>query len=226
MEHHLSEGELRGYGSGAMTVSALLDADRHLAVCAVCRYQLRQTVPPPRLPAAAIAMGEPVHLTYEQMTAHLDARLTEAELTAVENHRSICRRCAKELAALQNFDDRMASEFAVAANPASQLDSDLSSDLVRQINRRARWFDSVRVGIARFVASPPRLRFAGAGVGLMALGVFTLLQSGTPGDHGLVARLSANVVAASAAMHPHLFYGGFVVGGCGMGALLYAVLKR
>ena len=202
MDHHLNEDEPKGYGGGALTVSALLDADRHLAECDACRYQLRQTVPPPRLPAAAIAMGDPVHLTYEQMTAHLDERLTEAELTAVENHRSICRRCAQELAALHNFDARVASEFAVAAKPASQLDSDLIGDPIRQPNRRARWVASMR---ARFVARPPRLRFAGAGIGLMALGVFTLLQSGAPGDHGPVARLSANVVTASAAMHPHLF---------------------
>jgi hypothetical protein len=217
MEHHLSEAELKGYGSRAMTASALLDADRHLGECAACRRQLRQTVPAPGLPAAALEVGEPAHLTYEQMVAHVSARLSEAELTAVEDHRSICRRCAKELAELHAFDACMATEFAVAAAKKPGLHAE----------PRASWPQAVRAAVANFFATPMRLRFAGAGVALMLMGIFTLLRSGTPAaGSGTAVHVTANLVAASAAAHPHLFYGGFVVAGCGAGALLYAVFKR
>jgi anti-sigma factor RsiW len=214
MNHHLTEDQLKGYESGAMTASALLDADRHLAECAACRYELRRTVAAPALPELVQGMAEPVHLTYEQMSGHVDASLTEAERDLVEKHTSICRRCAKELAELQAFDARMAMELkdAVAARPAEKRES---------------WLSRMREGVALFLATPQRLRFAMAGIGLIALGVFSLLQSqvtGPGGERGSAAL--ARVSAASAAMHPHLFYGGFVVAICGAAALLYGLFKR
>jgi hypothetical protein len=217
MEHHLSRAELQGYGSKAMTASALLDADRHLGQCAACRRQLRQTVPAPGLPPAALEMGEPVHLTYDQMAAHAGARLSEAELAEVENHRSICRRCAKELAELHAFDARMATEFAAAA----------AKKPGRHAEPRASWLQAARAAVTDLFASPMRLRFAGAGAALMFMGIFSLLQSGTAAaGRGAAVHVTTNLVAASAAAHPHLFYGGFVVAGCGAGVLLYAVFKR
>ncbi len=212
MEHHLSEDELKGYGGRAMTAGALLDADRHLAECAVCRRQLRAAVPAPGLPAEVLEMAEPLHLTYEQMAAHVDASLSADELSAVENHRAICRRCDRELAELQAFDARMAAEFAGVAS---------------EVTPRTNWLQAMSAALASFVGNPARLRFAGAGLALMFVGVFTLLQSGesTVGN-GTVVHVTANFVAASAAMHPHLFYGGFVVAACGLAALLYGVVKR
>jgi anti-sigma factor RsiW len=212
VEDHLSEDELKGYGGRAMPAGALLDADRHLAECTACRRQLRLSVPAPGLPAEVLDMAEPLHLTYEQMAAHVDASLSGDELSAVENHRAICRRCDRELAELHSFNARMAAEFAFVASDAAP---------------RAGWLKAVGAAVAGFFANPARLRFAGAGFALIFVGVFTLLQSGKGAvGNGAAIHMTANSVAASAAMHPHLFYGGFVVAACGLCALLYGVFKR
>jgi anti-sigma factor RsiW len=212
VEHHLSEDELKGYGGRAMPAGALLDADRHLADCPTCRRQLREFVPAPGLPSEVLEMAEPLHLTYEQMASHVDASLSADELSAVENHRAICRRCDRELAELHAFNARMAAEFADVASEATP---------------RSSWLQAMGASVASFFRNPARLRFAGAGLALIFVGVFTLLQAGAPvAGKGAVIHVTANSVAASAAMHPHLFYGGFVVAACGLCALLYGVFKR
>ena len=76
---HLTQEELKGYEAGTLAASALVDADRHLAECAACRYELRRaTGAAPALPSFVVEMAEPVHLTYEEMSAYVDAKVDDA----------------------------------------------------------------------------------------------------------------------------------------------------
>jgi hypothetical protein len=210
---HLTREELKGYGDRTMAANALLNADRHLAGCAVCRNELRRAVSAPALPVVVIEMSEPVHLSYEEMSAYIDAKVDEAAKGQMEEHVSICRSCAKELKDLQAFDARMALELNAAP--------------VEKVEAAPSWFTKVREGVAAFFATPARLRLATAGVGLMLLGVFSILQVQGPGgtEHKGALAMS-HITLFSAASNPHLFYGGFVVAAGGAIVLLYGLLKR
>jgi hypothetical protein len=214
MDHHLTNDQIRGYHSRAMGASALLDADRHLAECAACRHELQRIVPAPALPSVVLEMGDPVHLSYEQIADHIDATLTDADREQVERHTSICRRCAKELADLQAFDTRMAMGQQTAA-PA------------RQVEQRVSWLTRMQLFVAQFLGAPQRVRFSLAGIALIVVGTLSLLHAVQPDFHsGTRPGLLAYVSPSSAGMHPHFFYGGFLIAGCGAAALLYGLLKR
>lgn len=214
MDHHLTRDQIHGYQSKAMGATALLDADRHLAQCATCRHELQRIVPPPALPRLVLEMGDPAHLTYEQMVGHVDSTLTEEEQGDVEEHTSICRRCAKELADLRAFDTRM------------EVSQDALSP-VRAVEQRSGWLTRMQSFVAEFLATPRRMRFAMAGIALIAVGILSLLQAVQPGfENDKRPGLLAHVSTASALVHPHYFYGGFLLAGCGAAALLYGLLKR
>lgn len=209
---HLTQDELEGYGSGRLASTTLLAADRHLAGCAACRRELQAVQAAPALPEMVREMGEPVHLTYEEMTAYLDSQADESGREMVEQHIHLCQSCATEVKELQAFDARMTAEMNVAMAP---------------VEIRESWLVKVRESVATFWATPQRVRFAGAGVGLMALGVFSLLQgqlTGAAVHEGTMAMSHMSVV--SAATHPTIFYGEFLVAGSGAVALLYGLFKR
>lgn len=209
---HLTQEELEGYGTGKLTSTTLLAVDRHLAKCGACRRELRAVQVAPALPEVVREMGEPAHLSYEEMTAYLDAGLDGSGREQLEQHLHLCQGCSNEIKGLQTFDARMAAELNVETVPAAAQES---------------WLTKVRESVADFWAAPQRLRFAGAGVGLMALGVFSLLQgqlTGAAVHEGTMAMSHMSVV--SAATHPTIFYGGFFVAGSGAVALLYGLFKR
>jgi hypothetical protein len=210
---HLTREELKGYGDRTMAASALLNADRHLAGCAVCRNELRRAVAAPPLPTVVMEMAEPVHLTYEEMSAYIDAKVNDAAKGRMEKHVSICRSCAKELKDLQAFDTRMALELNAAP--------------VEKVEAAPSWLTRAREAVAAFFATPARLRLATAGVGLMLLGVFSILQvQGPEGTEHKGALAMSHITVLSAASNPHLFYGGFVVAAGGAIVVLYGLLKR
>ncbi len=213
---HLTHDELRGYGSGAAASRTLIEADRHLAECARCRYELRRVVAAPALPGLVLEMQEPVHLSYEEMTGYIDATVSGAERERMEEHAAICRSCAKELKELQAFDARMAAELNAA--PAAV-----------QAGERESWLTRMMAGWTELLAAPRRLRLAGAGVALMLFGVFSVLQFQVPGADDAERRGShrlAHVAVISAATHPNVFYGGFVIAAAGVIALLYGLRKK
>ncbi len=119
---HLTHEELKGYEAGTLANSALVVADRHLADCAVCRYELRRAASAaPALPSFVMEMGEPVHLTYEEMTAYVDAKIDDAARERMNEHAAICKSCSKELRDLQVFDARMNVEMNTV--PAAQAET-------------------------------------------------------------------------------------------------------
>jgi hypothetical protein len=210
---HLTHEELKGYESGTLANSTLVVADRHLADCAVCRYELRRTTAAPELPEIVREMGEPVHLTYEEMAAYVDAKIDDAARERMNEHAAICKSCSKELRDLQVFDARLAVEFNTV--PAAQVEAGPN------------WLERWMGGVAQFFATPTRLRFAGAGVGLMLLGVFTLLQVQV--KDGAVqpgSVVMSHVTLLSASTHPDIVYGGFLIAIVGLIALLYGLFKK
>jgi hypothetical protein len=210
---HLTGVEIEAYGKQAMATSALLKVDRHLAVCAACRYELHHAVAAPRLPTLVAEMPEPAHTAYEEMCAYVDGSVDEAARQRVEAHGAICRSCAKELKELQTFDARMTTELNLMAT-AEAIEA-------------PGWLSRTREGVAHFFATPQRLRFAGAGVGLIVLGVVSLAQAHVEGSGAQRGSLAmAHLSLLSSISQPHLFYGGFVVAGAGAVAVLYGLFKR
>jgi hypothetical protein len=207
---HLTHEELQGYEAGTLANSALVVADRHLADCAVCRYELRRTTAVPELPEIVREMGEPVHLTYEEMTDYVDAKVDEAARERMNEHASICKSCAKELRDLQVFDARMNVEMAPAVQAVA----------------RSNWLEQAMASVTQFFGTPRRLSFAGAGVGLMLLGVFSLLQVQMKDGAARPGSIAMSHVTLLSASHPEIFYGGFLIAGVGLIALLYGLFKK
>ena len=211
---HLTQEELKGYETGKLAASALVAADRHLAECSACRYELRRTLAAPELPAVVREMAEPVHLTYEEMSDYVDAKVDDAGRERMDAHTSICRSCAKELRDLQAFDARMA--LGMKTVPAAA-----------QVAAGPSWLERMTGNVAQFFGTPSRLRFAGVGIGLMLLGVFSLLhvqmkEGAAQSGSGVMAQ----VTLLSAATHPEIFYGGFLIAGVGLIALVYGLFKK
>jgi hypothetical protein len=210
---HLTHEELKGYEAGTLANSALVVADRHLADCAVCRYELWRTTAAPELPEIVREMGESVHLTYEDMTAYVDAKIDDAARERMNEHAAICKSCSKELRDLQVFDARMNVEMNTVS--AAQAEAGPS------------WLKRVTGNVAQFFGTPSRLRFAGVGIGLMLLGVFSLLQVHVKeGAAQSGSGVMAQVTLLSASTHPEIFYGGFLIAGVGLIALLYGLFKK
>ena len=210
---HLTQEELKGYETGKLAASALVAADRHLAECAACRYELRKTTAAPELPEIVREMGEPVHLTYDEMTAYVDAKIDDAARERMNEHAAICKSCSKELRDLQVFDARMNVEMNTVA--------------VAQAEAGPSWLKQAMENVGHFFATPRRLRFAGVGIGLMMLGVFNLLhvqmkEGAAQSGSGVMAQ----VTLLSAATHPEIFYGGFLIAGVGLIALVYGLFKK
>jgi anti-sigma factor RsiW len=158
-------------------------------------------------------MGEPVHLTYEDMTAYVDAKIDDAARERMNEHAAICKSCSKELRDLQVFDARMNVEMNMV--PAAQAEAGPS------------WLKQAIGNVGQFFATPRRLSFAGAGVGLMLLGVFSLLQVHVKeGAAQSGSGVMAQVTLLSASTHPEIFYGGFLIAGVGLIALLYGLFKK
>jgi anti-sigma factor RsiW len=210
---HLTEVEIKAYGSHALATSALLKVDRHLAECSACRYELRRAVTAPRIPALVADLSEPIHLSYKEMVDYVDGSVDEAARQRMEEHGSICLSCANELKTLQVFDAQMTMELNLAS--------------AAEVSEVPGWFSKMSENIAQFFATPQRLRFAGAGAGLMALGVVSLAQAHVEGSAAQRGSLAmAHLSLLSSVSQPHLFYGGFVVAGAGAVAILYGLFKK
>ena len=89
----------------------LLAFDRHLAQCGECRDQLaseeRATSLLSRVRSADAADG---HLSYDQMTAYVDAKSDDIDREIVESHVELCARCAAELGDLAAFAQTMSAD--------------------------------------------------------------------------------------------------------------------
>ena len=111
MLEHVTAQQIEQYRSRGMPSEDLLAFDRHLAECGECRKQLaseeRVTA---LLTGLASASDAPEHLSYDQMTAYVDAKSGDVEREIVESHVELCARCAAELGDLAAFAQMMSTE--------------------------------------------------------------------------------------------------------------------
>lgn len=149
MTGHLTREELEGFRRQPIDPQKLLRADRHLADCAQCQRQLRSVVPAPALTALVQECEEPLHPSFEQISAFIDSGDEW-----VERHIQCCSRCAAEVNDLKQFDARVA---ATGTQPETA---------------RASWLQ----WLWDFFAAPERPRFAAASLSLLALGFLAMAQ--------------------------------------------------
>jgi hypothetical protein len=129
---HLTDEQIRAYGSRALAPVDLLHVSGHLSACARCRTRAASPESLRREMAAVRASldDETVHVPYEELEAYVGGS-TSAELTArIDQHAVDCDLCAASLHDLEHLRDELArsartasasSGIAGAAGPATVL---------------------------------------------------------------------------------------------------------
>lgn len=106
-----------------MSPAELLTADDHLATCDACRtqvsdeQQVQAAFSSLRSELKALALTPQEHLTYEQIAAYVDDRLSVVDREVVDSHTSVCVRCKEELRELFAFKETLG---AVATVPTQE----------------------------------------------------------------------------------------------------------
>jgi hypothetical protein len=205
---HLDEEILRKYQSRTLAGEDLRSADQHLSGCPGCRRVLLARMGPIALPPQAMEMPEPLHLTYEQISAYVDGKVAVADKERIEAHAFLCASCRREVAGIRRFDEQLAAQAVTvqaAASPGNSL-----------IDR-----------IARFFAVQGRTREFGLALGAIVAGFFLLYQAdrtvrdGAPGGSD-----AARLIHLGANAHPGMNLGGFVLLTAGIGFIVYSLWRK
>ncbi len=105
MQEHLSTQYLEGYCQRTLGPDDLLTLDDHLAVCAECRWRLREMKSSPaaflKMMASLeeAAVTEDDHPSREQLTTYLADRLEAVDRELVESHLDFCPQCVEQIEA-------------------------------------------------------------------------------------------------------------------------------
>jgi anti-sigma factor RsiW len=156
-----------------------------------------------QLPEEIAAMPEPLHLSYEQMTAYIDGGLGGAEKDMVESHTFLCTACSREIADLKRLDMQLAApaEEVKAAEPKMSLGQ----------------------RIAEFFAVPGRVRELGLALGAIVAGLFLFqARSGT----GAVSPSSTHLWHLGAGATSSLHLGGYALVIGGIAYIAYSLLRK
>ena len=89
--------------------------DRHVVQYGECRNQLtnrltREELVTTLLAGVASAAAAAEHLSYEQMTAYVDAKSDDVDREIIESHVELCARCGAELGDLAAFAQMLSAE--------------------------------------------------------------------------------------------------------------------
>jgi len=103
MAGHLSQEQIARYGAGGVTFRELIQLEGHIAECSDCREQLVQTCNPASAIYRKPGSDDGRHLTYDQLEAYIDGRLSGPECRMADAHLSSCRMCAAEIRDLERF---------------------------------------------------------------------------------------------------------------------------
>lgn len=141
MASHLSEKQIAHYKGRRLAPEELLSVDDHISQCADCRHRIAspadlQTVLQNKLAAdAAYLRPKTEHLSYEQMEAYVDGKISKADLASLRVHLQFCKTCSEELRDLNTFKAELTSsnELGIQASWARFV---------------ARWFRVPRVAFA------------------------------------------------------------------------------
>jgi anti-sigma factor RsiW len=118
MSAHLSDEQIRSFRDRSLASADLLRVSSHIADCEVCRariaspQELRNQIN--RLRSVIRAESAvPLHISYEDIAAHVDDQLDESEAEGVAQHARECEACAANIAELrtlkQNLENRRTS---------------------------------------------------------------------------------------------------------------------
>jgi hypothetical protein len=203
---HLNEETMRRFHDRSLAVEEWRAAHHHLNGCGSCRRALLARMGPVRLPEEIADIPEPLHLSYEQITAYVDDQLDPAGKGRAEAHLFLCSSCSRELAGLRKLDVQLAAPPATAiAAPAPEPKQPLS----------ARLFS--------FFRAPGRPRELGMAFGVIVIGLF-LFQAGDKTT--AVSRTAARLIHLGGDSSVGLSYGGYAFIAAGLAYMLYSLLRR
>jgi predicted anti-sigma-YlaC factor YlaD len=202
---HLNEEMMQKYQTHRLAVEELRAADRHLSSCGTCRRILLARMGPLRLPEELAEVVEPLHLSYEQITAYIDGALTGADKELVEAHTFLCASCSREIADLRRLDQQLAAPAATETKA-----------VVPSV--------SITGWVRQFFAAPGRVREFGLAFGAIVAGFFLLFQAGQGGGEG--GGSAARIMHLGAPGHAGLNLGGFLLLTAGVGYIAYSLWKK
>ena len=202
---HLNDEVMRKYRTHTLAVEDLRAADRHLSSCSACRRVLLARMGPLRLPEELAEMVEPLHLSYEQITAYIDGALTGGEKELVEAHTFLCASCSREIADLKRLDQQLATPIASETRVVGPSVSTLAR-------------------VRRFFAAPGRVREFGLAFGAIVAGFFLLFRAGEGSGEG--DRNAARIMHLGASGHAGLNLGGFLLLIAGVSYIAYSLWRK
>jgi Putative zinc-finger len=203
---HLNEETMRKFQDRSLAVEERRAAHHHLNGCGSCRRALLARMGPVRLPEEIAEIPEPLHLSYEQITAYVDDQLDSAGKARADAHLFLCASCSRELAGLRKLDARLAASPARAiAAPVPEPKEPLSTR------------------IARYFRAPGRTRDLGLAFGVIVIGLF-LFQAGDRTT--AVSRTAARLIHLGSDSSAGLSYGGYAFIAAGLAYMLFSLLRR
>jgi tetratricopeptide (TPR) repeat protein len=107
MAAHLNREELEAYQRRALAAGDLLAASRHVAECRECAARLRANMGSAGVARLAAEDDDEGHLSYEQIEAYVDERISTRERAEVDAHVHQCRDCASDLEDVREFAAQM-----------------------------------------------------------------------------------------------------------------------
>lgn len=208
VEHPRPE-QLDQYRSHSLPPDEFVSIDRHLKGCANCRQLALARVPAGsiRLPEEVLAIKEPLHLSYEEISSYVDGSLAGGQKDRVEAHAFLCESCGREIADLKRLDQQWAAEI-----PEKLAEPEGVSIFQR---------------IASFFATPWRVREFGLALGAIVAGTLVIFQA----DRSSRAPAPASGEAAKLMYIGASGHSGFALGGlllivAGLVFLGYSMRKK
>lgn len=165
MASHLSEEQIAHYKGRRLAPEELLSVDDHISQCADCRHRIASPADLQTALQNKLAVGtaylrtKTEHLSYEQMEAYVDGKISKADQASLRVHLEFCKTCSEELRDLNTFKAEL--------TPSNELGGQAF-----WARFAARWF---RV---------PRVAFALSACGIVALAISVgIWRKGSP-NHG------------------------------------------
>ena len=209
---HLTPEQIHDYQSTALPLDELVSIYRHLDECGPCRRTLRFEIGEIQIPAEALAIPEPLHLSYEELVAFMDQKADETAKEHAEAHLFLCSACSRELEGLERLEKQLSVE-----KPAEALVAP-AKKTVNAVGLRER--------IARLFAVPGIEWQLGYGLVAIMAGILVLYRANMGVGAAAGASGAARVFAPISQTPSGLGLGGIVLVGGGVAYLLYLLFKK